>query len=197
MSLKGYRQNWQETAPGEENVNQLLNTNCNKWHLNRFMKHVQKSIIQLYLQKVTLSVLPKASVISSSHKSRERTIPKKDPYWSRTMSPWHHPSSKVCESHETVEIHGIRVRDNFCLHWSGLQTMVWTYALTNPVFGERMPYGMNVCLDHPCFWWKFVLWCEHVSRINGVNVCLDHPCFWRNLPISGEVFDKSDTSGSV
>ena len=28
--LKGYRQNWQETAPGEEKVNQLLNTTCNK-----------------------------------------------------------------------------------------------------------------------------------------------------------------------
>ncbi len=54
VSLKGSRQNWQETVPGEEKVNQLLNTNCNKWHINRFMKDVQKSIIQLYLEKVTL-----------------------------------------------------------------------------------------------------------------------------------------------
>jgi hypothetical protein len=30
FALKGYRQNWQETAPGEEKVNQLLNTSCNK-----------------------------------------------------------------------------------------------------------------------------------------------------------------------
>ena len=54
VSLKGYRQNLQETAPAEENVNQLLNTTCNKWHFNRLLKHVQQSIIQLYLQKVTL-----------------------------------------------------------------------------------------------------------------------------------------------
>jgi len=30
MILKGYRQNCQETTPGEEMVNQLLNPNCNK-----------------------------------------------------------------------------------------------------------------------------------------------------------------------
>jgi hypothetical protein len=30
MSLKGYRQNGHETGPGEEKVNQLLNTTCNK-----------------------------------------------------------------------------------------------------------------------------------------------------------------------
>ena len=54
VSLKGYRQNWEETVPGEEKVNQLLNTNCNKCHFNRFMKHVEKSIFQLYPQKVTL-----------------------------------------------------------------------------------------------------------------------------------------------
>ncbi len=54
MSLKGYRQNWQETATGEEKVNQLLNTNWNKRHFNRFMKDVEKLIIQLHLQKVTL-----------------------------------------------------------------------------------------------------------------------------------------------
>jgi hypothetical protein len=30
------------------------------------MKYVQKSIIQLYLQKVTLSVLPQASAISAA-----------------------------------------------------------------------------------------------------------------------------------
>ena len=30
VSLKGYRQNSQETVPGEEKVNQLVNTNCNK-----------------------------------------------------------------------------------------------------------------------------------------------------------------------
>jgi hypothetical protein len=54
VSLKTYRQNWEETVPGEEKVNQLLNTNCNKCHFNRFMKHVEKSIFQLYPQKVTL-----------------------------------------------------------------------------------------------------------------------------------------------
>ena len=30
VPLKGYRQNEHETGPGEEKVNQLLNTNCNK-----------------------------------------------------------------------------------------------------------------------------------------------------------------------
>jgi hypothetical protein len=30
VSLKGSRRNWQETEPGEEKVNQLFNTNCNK-----------------------------------------------------------------------------------------------------------------------------------------------------------------------
>jgi hypothetical protein len=54
VSLKGYRHNWQETEPGEEKVNPLLNTTCNKWQFNRLLKHVQQSIIQLYLQKVTL-----------------------------------------------------------------------------------------------------------------------------------------------
>jgi hypothetical protein len=34
------------------------------------MKDVQQSIIQLYLQKVTLEVLPQASAISASMKSR-------------------------------------------------------------------------------------------------------------------------------
>jgi hypothetical protein len=54
VSLKGSQRNWQETAPGEEKVNQLFKTTCNKWHFNRFLKDVQQSIIQLYLQKVTL-----------------------------------------------------------------------------------------------------------------------------------------------
>jgi hypothetical protein len=54
VSLKGSRWNWQETSPGEEKVNQLFNTNCNKWHFNRFLKDVQQSIIHFYLQKVTL-----------------------------------------------------------------------------------------------------------------------------------------------
>ncbi len=53
VSLKGSRWNWQETAPGEEKVNQLFNTNCNKWHFNRFRQDVQQSIIHFYLQKVT------------------------------------------------------------------------------------------------------------------------------------------------
>ena len=48
------KQNLQETAPAEENVNQLLKTTRNKWHFNRLLKHVQQSIIQPYLQKVTL-----------------------------------------------------------------------------------------------------------------------------------------------
>jgi hypothetical protein len=30
VSLKGSRRNWQETESGEEKVNQLFNTNCNK-----------------------------------------------------------------------------------------------------------------------------------------------------------------------
>jgi hypothetical protein len=30
VSLKGYRQNWQERKPGEEKTNQLINTNSNK-----------------------------------------------------------------------------------------------------------------------------------------------------------------------
>jgi hypothetical protein len=34
------------------------------------MKDVQKTIIELYLQKVTLQVLPQESAISESHKSR-------------------------------------------------------------------------------------------------------------------------------
>jgi hypothetical protein len=54
VSLKGYRQNGHETGPGGEKANQLFNTTCNKWHFNRFLEHVQQSIIQLYLQKVTL-----------------------------------------------------------------------------------------------------------------------------------------------
>jgi hypothetical protein len=49
VSLKGSRWNWQETAPGEEKVNQLFNTNCNKWHFNRFLKDVEQSIIHFYL----------------------------------------------------------------------------------------------------------------------------------------------------
>ncbi len=53
VSLKGSRRNWQETAPGEEKVNQLFKTNYNKWYFNRLLKHVQQSIIQLYLHKVT------------------------------------------------------------------------------------------------------------------------------------------------
>ena len=69
VSLKGSRRNWQETAPGEEKVNQLFNTNCNKWHFNRFLKDVQQSIIHLYLQKVTLQVIPQVSAISTSLKS--------------------------------------------------------------------------------------------------------------------------------
>jgi hypothetical protein len=52
--LKGYRQKWQDTVPGDQKVNQLFNTNYNNWHFNRLLKHVQQSIIQLYLQKVTL-----------------------------------------------------------------------------------------------------------------------------------------------
>jgi hypothetical protein len=32
----------------------LFNTNCNKWHFNRFLKDVKQSIIHFYLQKVTL-----------------------------------------------------------------------------------------------------------------------------------------------
>ncbi len=63
VSLKVSRRNWQETGPGEEKVNQLFNTNSNKWHFNRFLlKNVQQSIIHLYLQKVTLEVFPQASV---------------------------------------------------------------------------------------------------------------------------------------
>ncbi len=54
VSLKGSRWNWQETAPGEEKVNQLFNTDYNNWHLNRFLKDVEQSIIHFYLQKVTL-----------------------------------------------------------------------------------------------------------------------------------------------
>jgi hypothetical protein len=38
----------------DQKVNQWFNTNYNKWHFNRLMKHLQKSIMQLYLQKVTL-----------------------------------------------------------------------------------------------------------------------------------------------
>ncbi len=49
VSLKVSRRNWQETGPGEEKVNQLFKTNCNKWHFNRLLKDVQQSIIQLYL----------------------------------------------------------------------------------------------------------------------------------------------------
>ncbi len=30
VSLKDSRRNWKETGPGEEKVNQLFNTNCNK-----------------------------------------------------------------------------------------------------------------------------------------------------------------------
>ena len=41
----------------------------NKWHFNPFLKHVQKSIMQLYLQKVTVQVIPQASAISESLKS--------------------------------------------------------------------------------------------------------------------------------
>ena len=54
VSLKGSRWHWQETVPGEEKVNQLFKTDCNKWHFNRLLKDVQQSIIQFYLQKVTL-----------------------------------------------------------------------------------------------------------------------------------------------
>ena len=54
VSLKVSRRNWQETGPGEEKVHQLFKTNCNRWHFNRLLKDVQQSIIQLYLQKVTL-----------------------------------------------------------------------------------------------------------------------------------------------
>jgi hypothetical protein len=70
---KGYWQNWQETAPGEKRVNQLLNTNCNKGHFNRLLKHVQKLIIQsLSAKSDTLSTLSPslASAISASPKSR-------------------------------------------------------------------------------------------------------------------------------
>ena len=68
VSVKGYRQNWQESVPGEQKVNYFLNTNCNQWHFNRFLKHVQHSIIQLHLQKVTLitEVFPQTSAISES-----------------------------------------------------------------------------------------------------------------------------------
>ena len=55
VSLKGSRRNWQETVPGEEKVNQLFKINCNKWHFNRLMKHVQQSIIQLSAKSDTLS----------------------------------------------------------------------------------------------------------------------------------------------
>jgi hypothetical protein len=54
VSLKVSRWNCQETGPGEKKVNQLFKTNCNKGHFNRLLKDVQQSIIQLYLQKVTL-----------------------------------------------------------------------------------------------------------------------------------------------
>jgi hypothetical protein len=56
VSIKDYK--WQDTTPGEQKVNQLFNTNCNKWYFNRLVKHVHQSIIQLYLQKVTLLVKP-------------------------------------------------------------------------------------------------------------------------------------------
>jgi len=49
VSLKGSRQKWQETGPGDQKVNQFLNTNFYEWHFNRLLKHVQPSIIQLYL----------------------------------------------------------------------------------------------------------------------------------------------------
>ena len=41
-----------KTCIGEQKVYQFLNPNCNKWHFNRLLKYVKKSIIQLYLQKV-------------------------------------------------------------------------------------------------------------------------------------------------
>ena len=40
--------------PGEVKVNQLFNTNSNKWHFNRLLKDVQQWIIRVYLQEVTL-----------------------------------------------------------------------------------------------------------------------------------------------
>jgi hypothetical protein len=46
--------NWQDTGPGEEKVHQLFKTNCNRWNFRWLLKDVQQSIIQLYLQKVTL-----------------------------------------------------------------------------------------------------------------------------------------------
>jgi hypothetical protein len=67
VSLKGCRQNFQERSPGAVRKrinstltaisdtlidcwsiynNQLLNPNCNKWHFNRLLKHIQQSIIQ-------------------------------------------------------------------------------------------------------------------------------------------------------
>jgi hypothetical protein len=71
MSLKVSRRNWQETGPGEpeEKVHQLFKTNYNRRHFNRLLKDVQQSIIQLYLQKVTLYVIPQTSPIGESLKS--------------------------------------------------------------------------------------------------------------------------------
>jgi hypothetical protein len=73
VPLKGYRQNEHETGPGEEKVNQLLNNSCNKWHFNRFLKHVQQSIIQLYLKKVpddaTLSEGEEDDMFTEANKS--------------------------------------------------------------------------------------------------------------------------------
>ncbi len=40
VSLKGYRQNFQERVPGEEKVHQLFNTNCNKWHFHRWSSSI-------------------------------------------------------------------------------------------------------------------------------------------------------------
>ena len=42
------------TIRDDQTVNQLLSTNYNKWHFHRLLKHAHKSIIQLYLQNVTL-----------------------------------------------------------------------------------------------------------------------------------------------
>ncbi len=54
---------------------QLFKANYNKWHFNRLMKDVQQSIIQRYLEKVTLWVIPQTSVISASLKSPNLHVP--------------------------------------------------------------------------------------------------------------------------
>ena len=44
-SLQVYCHNWDGSVSGDQKVNQLVNTNCNKRHFNRSMKDVQFTVI--------------------------------------------------------------------------------------------------------------------------------------------------------